>query len=80
MGMEIGTNLEGAVEAIKNGDKAGAKRTLDEIILRNPRNEQAWELLSEVVDNPNGYLESKVLTFMRDKANLFSFSIAAVVP
>ena len=43
--------LKQAIEAIKAGDKATGKRLLiDEVIRANPRNEQAWLWMTQVVD------------------------------
>lgn len=43
--------LQEAINAIKSGDKATGKRLLiDEVLKANPRNEQAWLWMSQVVE------------------------------
>jgi len=42
-----------ASEAAGHGDKLTAKNLLDELIFNEPNNEQAWLLLSGVVDDAN---------------------------
>lgn len=41
--------IEEAQQSIKDGEEARARRILAEILLNDPRNEQAWLLLSQVV-------------------------------
>jgi hypothetical protein len=45
--------LTQAIEAIKTGDKAGARQLLSETIQAEPDNEQAWLWMSGVVDDSN---------------------------
>ena len=42
-----------ASAAAGRGDKLAARRLLDELIINEPNNEQAWLLLAEVVDDLN---------------------------
>lgn len=43
--------LKQAIEAIKSGDKAAGKKLLiDEVLRTNPRNEQAWLWMTQVVE------------------------------
>jgi len=49
-----------AVEAIKNGQKKQARRFLDELVVKEPGNEAAWLLLSEVVENRNELVDCLV--------------------
>ena len=43
--------LQEAINAIKSGDKATGKRLLiDEVLRANPRNEQAWLWMTQVVE------------------------------
>ena len=43
--------LKQAIEAIKSGDKATGKQLLiDEVLRTNPRNEQAWLWMTQVVE------------------------------
>ena len=49
-----------AVEAIKNGQKKQARRFLHELVVKEPGNEAAWLLLSEVVENRNELVDCLV--------------------
>jgi hypothetical protein len=46
-----------AMEAVKNGQKAQARQLLDELVVKEPRNENAWLLLSEVVEHKNELID-----------------------
>jgi hypothetical protein len=47
------TILANARAAVERGDKDGARILLDDLIFRDPDNEQAWLLLAEVVTDSN---------------------------
>jgi len=49
--------LAKATEAIKNGENGQARSLLDELVMKDPKNEQAWMLLSEVVPNLNEIID-----------------------
>lgn len=51
--MEAHLLLTQAIEAFNIGDKNRAKALLDELIIHEPANEEAWLLLAEVVEAPN---------------------------
>ena len=58
-------NLEQAVSALKSGQRTRARQLLVEIVKDQPKNAQAWYVLSFVVDNQNQqiYCLQRVLKF-----------------
>jgi hypothetical protein len=46
-----------AMEAVKNGQKVKARQLLDDLVVREPRNENAWLLLSEMVEHKNELID-----------------------
>jgi predicted Zn-dependent protease len=48
---------EQAEAAVAKGDKAGARTLLDDLIVNQPGNEQAWLLLAELVDDRNEIID-----------------------
>jgi Tfp pilus assembly protein PilF len=45
--------MQRAVLALANGERALARSILRNLILENPRNQQAWLLMAEAVDSAN---------------------------
>jgi len=50
--MEANPQLKQASEALRIGDRAEAKRILDELIVKEPENSEVWQMLFSVMENP----------------------------
>jgi hypothetical protein len=70
--------LEKAKAAMEQGDKAGARTLLDELIFNEPDHEEAWLLMAEVVTDSNE-IKDCLRQVYRINPNNPSKKVAAVI-